>query len=391
VRTTPPIAPMSNALPVRRAGGPRAGSRARVPLGRGAGTPAIAARVVGRYGGFGSRDSTRGVAASARREGMTCLAGLATTASLRRCVRFSSCGRAACGPLGGEREQRAGVRGGAEREQQWVRSTRARNHRGYGEAAPAAVDFRTTGAAFATVTGRVGRGCGRRSAAVVRCALLLGSTNACLGALDGPLELPETRQRRGPRAVHLRPVQGVAVALVASLRQEVLDRRRIDHHSPRLRASSVPNRCPQPAFGDPGVRSSAAWPVAWVATARDLPTLWWGCPRDRKRERDPTANAAGPTSLDRGHELHASARFALRLISGPGRKSCPRGQRATTDPYSLSGQTTSGARGRTTRCRRGRARRLRCAFWRCRFGCISRLLEPARLAHWRSRATSLTW
>jgi len=126
VRTTPPIAPMSNALPVRRAGGPRAGSRARVPLGRGAGTPAIAARVVGRYGGFGSRDSTRGVAASARREGMTCLAGLATTASLRRCVRFSSCGRAACGPLGGEREQRAGVRGGAEREQHWVQSTRER-------------------------------------------------------------------------------------------------------------------------------------------------------------------------------------------------------------------------------------------------------------------------
>lgn len=58
------------------------------------------------------REAFWGAAASARREGMTCLAGLATTASLRRCVRFSSCGRAACGPLGGEREQRAGVRGG---------------------------------------------------------------------------------------------------------------------------------------------------------------------------------------------------------------------------------------------------------------------------------------
>jgi hypothetical protein len=112
----------------RAAGAASRRSPGRVPstraVGARGGTPAIAARVVGRYGGFGSRDSTRGVAASARREGMTCLAGLATTASLRRCVRFSSCGRAACGPLGGEREQRAGVRGGAEREQQWVRSTR---------------------------------------------------------------------------------------------------------------------------------------------------------------------------------------------------------------------------------------------------------------------------
>jgi hypothetical protein len=127
VRTTPPIAPCRTRCRCGEAEVPGQGPEHACRWGAGRG---LRPSLLGSLGGMvvsvqgTRREAFWGAAASARREGMTCLAGLATTASLRRCVRFSSCGRAACGPLGGEREQRAGVRGGAEREQQWVRSTR---------------------------------------------------------------------------------------------------------------------------------------------------------------------------------------------------------------------------------------------------------------------------
>jgi hypothetical protein len=59
-----------------------------------------------------------------------------------------------------------------------------------------------------------------RSVARVRRALVLGLTQARLGALGGPLEFPEVSQRCGPQVGHVRAVQVVAVTVVvASLGQ----------------------------------------------------------------------------------------------------------------------------------------------------------------------------
>src|SRR3954451_20227443 len=55
------------------------------------------------------------------------------------------------------------------------------------------------------------------SVVIGRPARLLGAAQARLGALHGPLELTQPRHPRRPRAVHLRLVEVVAVAVVTGL------------------------------------------------------------------------------------------------------------------------------------------------------------------------------
>ncbi len=65
----------------------------------------------------------------------------------------------------------------------------------------------------------------RRSVARARRELLLGSTQAGLGTLMGPLELPEPTHRGGTLTVHLRSVQLMSRAVVTSLSPHVFDAR----------------------------------------------------------------------------------------------------------------------------------------------------------------------
>src|SRR5436190_19745881 len=112
-------------------------------------------------------------------------------------------------------------------------------------------DAARNGIASVDDQGAPSRGCvGRRergttelsSVAVERLALLLGPTKAGLGAVVRALEFSEPSRRRRARAVHLRPVQVIALAVVAGLGPQVLDRCRIGHYSPRLRASWLRSR-----------------------------------------------------------------------------------------------------------------------------------------------------
>ena len=76
---------------------------------------------------------------------------------------------------------------------------------------------------------------------------LLGSAKARLGTSVGPLEFSEPLHRRGQRAVQaFAPVEVIAVALVASLGQQIFDPRRVVDHSPCFRASRSRSRaiCP---------------------------------------------------------------------------------------------------------------------------------------------------
>lgn len=62
----------------------------------------------------------------------------------------------------------------------------------------------------------------RRSVASARHVLLLGSAQARLGTLMGALELPEPTHAGRTLTVHLRSVQVIALAVVASLSPQIL-------------------------------------------------------------------------------------------------------------------------------------------------------------------------
>src|SRR3954451_10130085 len=90
-----------------------------------------------------------------------------------------------------------------------------------------------------------GREGGRRngaSVAAVRGALLLGPTKAGRGAFVGALEFPESNHGCRASALHLCPLEVIALAVVASLGAQLFDTSRIGHQSPRLRASSLRSR-----------------------------------------------------------------------------------------------------------------------------------------------------
>ena len=58
----------------------------------------------------------------------------------------------------------------------------------------------------------------------------------------GPLEFSQPSQRRGAQAIHLGPVQVIALAAIASFDPQIFDTRRPGRHSPRLRASCTRSR-----------------------------------------------------------------------------------------------------------------------------------------------------
>jgi len=61
------------------------------------------------------------------------------------------------------------------------------------------------------------------SASAIRRVLLLRSTQTRVGALVHPFEFPESSYRGGTQAVHLRPVEVIALACVVGLGPQLLE------------------------------------------------------------------------------------------------------------------------------------------------------------------------